>query len=99
MTSTSQVYEVDDVPVLVSVTYNNHLVLAVTSQDKQRPETPDKLKKFRQSRLHEPGAIFRHYSAYNDPVDTQKVYGRVRGPRSCLFYPTPALMEDTIHTQ
>lgn len=46
-------------------------------QDTDRPETPDALKKYRQSRLHEPGKIFRHFSAYNDPVDREKAYGRV----------------------
>jgi hypothetical protein len=48
-------------------------------QDTERPETPDALKKYRQSRLHEPGKIFRHFSSYNDPVDPEKVYGRVGG--------------------
>jgi hypothetical protein len=43
----------------------------------QRPETPDALKKYRQTRLHEPGKIYRHFGAYDDPVDDDKVYGRV----------------------
>lgn len=43
-----------------------------------RPSTPCEIAKYRQSRLHEPGQIYRHFEAAADPVDNSKVYGRVR---------------------
>lgn len=45
----------------------------------ERPATPAALKKYRQSTLHTPGQIFRHFGAADDPVDLQRTYGKVRG--------------------
>ena len=43
-----------------------------------RPDTPQNLKKYRQSTLHTPGQIFRHFGAANDKVDNARTYGKVR---------------------
>ncbi len=34
----------------------------------QRPSTPPEIKKYRQSSIHEPGKIVKHYGLYDDPV-------------------------------
>ena len=47
------------------------------SQD-GRPETPLAIKKYRQSTLHTPGQIYRHFGAADDPVNAQRTYGKVR---------------------
>ena len=43
-----------------------------------RPGTPSGLKKYRQSTLHTPGVIYRHYGAAQDAVDTERTYGKAR---------------------
>jgi hypothetical protein len=44
----------------------------------ERPATPSALTKYRQSYLHTSGHIYKHFGAFDDPVDTKRVYGRVR---------------------
>ena len=56
--------------------------------DAQRPETPAELKKYRQSTLHTPGVVFKHFGAADDTVDRDRTYGRVRPAQPC----------DTTHT-
>ena len=50
---------------------------ALAWQNDQRPETPTGLKKYRQSTLHTPGQIFRHFGVADDVVDAQRTYGKV----------------------
>jgi hypothetical protein len=50
----------------------------LTWNREERPETPKGLKKYRQSTLHTPGQIFRHFGVADDPVDTKRAYGKVR---------------------
>lgn len=46
----------------------------------ERPTTPDKIKPYRQSTVHEPGVILRHYGSARDPVDFEATNGVVRLP-------------------
>lgn len=47
-----------------------------------RPTTPDTIKPYRQSTIHEPGVILRHYGSARDPVDDEATHGVVRN--SCV---------------
>lgn len=53
----------------------------------ERPTTPDKIKPYRQSTVHEPGVILRHYGAARDPVDFEATNGVVR--IACAHVRTP----------
>lgn len=48
-----------------------------------RPQTPSGIAKYRQSRLHEPGQIYKHFGVAGDAVDRTQVYGRVRQTHIC----------------
>eukprot|EP00892_Ulva_mutabilis_P010820 jgi/Ulvmu1/810/UM010_0184.1 len=66
-----------------------------------RPQTPGEIAKYRQSRLHEPGQIYRHFGAASDPVDTNKVYGRESNKEETLekvfkTYPESDMMRWTL---
>lgn len=56
-----------------------------------RPRTPTGIAKYRQSRLHEPGQIYKHFGFAGDPVDRARVYGRVRKTHSWYRRLTPCL--------